>query len=90
LLEDSGTLLPVEIKTTLTVTDVREHAERMKKLRDYADEQGDKRRFVGAVGGAIIPEGVKEFAHGSGFYVIEQSGDTVKIDVPKGFVPKEW
>ena len=23
-------------------------------------------------------------------YVIEQSGDTMKIDVPDGFVPKNW
>jgi len=26
----------------------------------------------------------------SGLYVIEQSGDTMKIDVPEGFVPREW
>jgi hypothetical protein len=45
---------------------------------------------VAAVAGAIIGEGVKPFALKHGFYVISQAGDTVKIDVPEGFVPKAW
>jgi hypothetical protein len=45
---------------------------------------------MGAVAGAIIPGGVKSFAAGQGFYVLEQAGDTVKIDVPEGFKPREW
>jgi hypothetical protein len=45
---------------------------------------------MGAVAGAVIPEGAKPFALKHGFYVIEQTGDTVKIDTPEGFAPKEW
>jgi hypothetical protein len=45
---------------------------------------------VGAVAGAIIPKEVKPFAIKNGFYVVEQAGDTVKIDVPEGFVPRKW
>jgi len=26
----------------------------------------------------------------AGFYPLEQSGDTMKIDLPQGFVPREW
>jgi hypothetical protein len=33
---------------------------------------------------------VKGFAVKSGFFVLEQSGDTVRISVPEGFKPKEW
>jgi hypothetical protein len=33
---------------------------------------------------------VKRYAVKSGFYIIEQSGDTVKIDTPEGFKPREW
>jgi hypothetical protein len=33
---------------------------------------------------------VKTAALKTGFYVITQTGDTVKIDVPEGFVPKSW
>ncbi|MDR2658593.1 MAG: hypothetical protein LBC27_01200 [Spirochaetaceae bacterium] len=90
LLEDGDTVLAVEVKSKLSSADVREHTARMRKLRDYADEHGDARHFIGAVAGAIIPEGVKPFAYKSGFYVIEQSGDTIKIEVPHDFVPKKW
>jgi hypothetical protein len=90
LLENGDLALAVEVKTKLTVTDVKEHIGRMGKLRQYADAHGDKRRFIGAVAGGIIPGGVKSFAVKSGFYIIEQAGDTVKIEVPEGFIPKEW
>jgi hypothetical protein len=62
----------------------------MGKLRKYADEHNDKRDLIGAAAGAIVPDGVKKFALSNGFYVIEQSGDTLKIDVPPGFVPRKW
>jgi hypothetical protein len=80
----------VEVKAKLTIPDVRDHIERMEKLRRYADEHGDRRQFIGAVAGAIIPKEVKPFAIKSGFYVVEQAGDTVKIDVPEDFVPRKW
>ena len=34
--------------------------------------------------------GAKQAVLEAGFYVIEQSGDTMRIDIPEGFVPKEW
>jgi hypothetical protein len=89
-LENGDTVMAVEVKTKLTTADVKEHTARMKKLRSYADKHGDTRSILGAVAGAVIPEGVKPFALKSGFYVIEQSGDTIKIDVPDGFVPRKW
>jgi hypothetical protein len=82
--------LAVEVKTTLTDNDIREHLVRMEKLRRYADEHQDKRKLLGAVAGAIASEEVKSFAIKSGFFVLEQSGDTVKINVPEGFKPREW
>jgi hypothetical protein len=90
LLENGDIALAVEIKANLTVSDVREHIERMGRLRRYADAHGDRRQLLGASAGAIIAEGVKPFALKNGFYVIEQSGDTVKIVVPEGFVPRKW
>jgi hypothetical protein len=90
LLENGDVVLAVEIKAKLTVSDVREHIERMEKLRRYADAHGDKRQILGATAGAIIAGGVKPFALKSGFYVLEQTGDTVKIAVPEGFVPGKW
>jgi hypothetical protein len=73
-------------------------------LRAYLDERGDTRKLLGAV--AIVKADLKSYskvwfntpelcsaeAHSleQGFYVIEQSGDTVKIEVPEGFTPKVW
>jgi hypothetical protein len=90
LLEDGDTVLAVEVKTNLTENDVQDHLRRMEKLRLYADGHGDKRKFLGAVAGGIASREVKAIAVRSGFFVLEQSGDTVRISVPKGFKPREW
>ncbi|MDR0654859.1 MAG: hypothetical protein LBG22_00960 [Treponema sp.] len=90
LLENGDAALAVEVKTTLTDADIREHLVRMEKLRSYADEHRDKRKLLGAVAGAIASEEVKTFAIKSGFFVLEQSGDTVRISVPEDFKPREW
>jgi hypothetical protein len=90
LLENGDVALAVEVKTKLTIPDVQDHISRMEKLRRCADGHGDRRKLMGAVAGAIIAEGVKPFALKNGFYVLEQTGDTVKIDIPPGFSPREW
>jgi hypothetical protein len=90
LLENGDVTLAVEVKSKLMIEDVRDHMARMEKLRRYAGEHGDSRKLLGAVAGAIIPKESKTFALKNGFYVIEQAGDTVKIDIPDGFKPKEW
>jgi hypothetical protein len=90
LLENGDAVLAVEVKTNLTNSDVRDHIERMEKLRSYADEHRDGRKLLGAVAGAIATEEVKAFAVKNGFFVLEQSGDTVRISVPDGFKPREW
>ncbi|MDR0598151.1 MAG: hypothetical protein LBG14_06565 [Treponema sp.] len=90
MLENGDAVLAGEVKTKLAIADVREHLKRMEKLRRYADEHGDKRKLLGAVAGAIASDNVKAFAIKSGFFVLEQSGDTIRISVPEGFKPREW
>jgi hypothetical protein len=90
LLENGDSVLAVEVKTLLTGNDVRDHIQRMEKLRVYADGHGDKRKLLGAVAGGIASEEVKAFAIKSGFFVLEQTGDTVRISVPEGFSPRIW
>jgi hypothetical protein len=90
MLENGEFALAIEVKTQLNVGHVDEHLERMEKLRRYADDRGDKRKFLGAVAGAIVAENVKEYALKQGFYVIRQSGDTVTIENPRSFKPREW
>ncbi|MDR3302564.1 MAG: hypothetical protein LBT01_08595 [Spirochaetaceae bacterium] len=89
-LENGDVVLAVEIKGKLLKRDVDDHLERMKVLHDYAKEHGDKRKLLGAVAGGITRKDARDYAVKSGFYVLEQSGDTLKIEMPKGFKPKTW
>ena len=89
LLENGDKAILVEVKTNLTEKNIDAHIERMNKMRQYADLHGDKRSFLGAVAGVVIPENIRELALNSGFYVIEPSGETFNITLPYG-EPKEW
>jgi hypothetical protein len=88
-LENGGCALAVEVKTQANTADIREHVERMEKLRRYFDLHNDARKLYGAVAAAIIPDNVRDFALKQGFYVIEQSGDNVAIQEPEGS-PRSW
>jgi hypothetical protein len=90
LLENGKFVMAVEVKAKPLMKDVDGHKKRMAVIRNRGDEHGDQRKFLGAIAGAIMTDTVRNYALESGFYVIEQSGDTVKIDVPKGFKPREW
>jgi hypothetical protein len=89
-LENGDCAMAVEVKAKLKTDDIKDHITRMEKLRCYANAHKDARKFYGAVAGAVIPKEVKEFSLKNGIYVVAQSGDTMTIDVPKGFKPKNW
>jgi hypothetical protein len=80
----------VEVKSKPSCDDVSDHVQRLNILRLNKDKKGDKRKIYGALAGAVMPANVKAAALKAGFYVITQTGDTVKIDVPEGFTPKAW
>ena len=90
LLESLDTVMAVEVKSKPTEEDVAKHIDRMDVLRRRADDRKDTRTYMGAIAGAIMSQGVRECIVQNGFYAIEQSGDTMKIDVPPGFVAREW
>jgi hypothetical protein len=91
LLENGDKVMAVEIKSKPDTRDIDDHIERMEKLRKYADLHGDKRKYLGAVGGVVISDSVSIYALKNGFYVIEPSGETFKIIEPKGkYHPREW
>ena len=79
----------VEVKSTLTVSDVQDHIEDMKQFKDFFP-QYKKYRVMGAVAGMIIGDGVDKFAKKQGLFVIVQSGETVTIDNDPDFVPHSW
>ena len=90
LLENDNLAIAVEVKAKPGEKDVDEHLERMEILRMKADKRKDSRKFQGAIAGAIMHQAIRSYALEKGLYVIEQSGDTVCINIPEGFKPREW
>jgi hypothetical protein len=79
----------IEVKTKLTIERIDYHINRIEKMRKYANLRGDKRVFLGAVAGIVVPDEVREYALNKGFYLIEPSGENFNITPPNG-KPKEW
>jgi hypothetical protein len=82
LLENEKSIVGVEVKTKPVDRDIEEHIKRLEFLRGRRNELGDKREIRGAIAGAIMPEHIRRAALSAGLYVIEQSGDTVRIEAP--------
>jgi hypothetical protein len=89
MLENGEQAVAVEVKTTLRQPDIDEHISRMEKIRKHADEHGDKRQFMGAIAATITDEASRNYALKKGLFVIEPSGDDVKVIKPSGEV-KVW
>ena len=90
MLENGDIVIAVEVKSKPDQDDVKEHVRRMEILRQVADLRGDNRKYRGAIAGAIMSDGIRKNILNNGFYLIEQTGDTVKLTIPEGFVPREW
>jgi hypothetical protein len=90
LLENDDHSVAVEVKSKPKMTDIADFKRRLEVLRKYKDESHDIRKIRGAIAGAVFENSVKKATLKAGLYVIEQTGDTVKINVPEGFKPKEW
>jgi hypothetical protein len=82
LLENGDQAMVVEVKTTLRNEDVDDQLERMEKVRKYADLHGDRRDFFGAIAAAIASKSSRTYALKKGLFVIEPSGEDVKITKP--------
>jgi hypothetical protein len=87
LMENGETILAVEVKSKPNNKDVNEHIKRVKTLRETRSKKKDNRKIIGAIAGAIFKNNVKEAAQKAGFYVIVQTGDTMRIDMPEGWKP---
>ena len=82
-------VIAVEVKTTLKVEDVVEHVERLEKFREFFPEYAD-RKVIGAVAGMRIEEGADRYAYRRGFFVLAQSGETIKMLNDEKFQPRVW
>jgi hypothetical protein len=90
LLENGDIAIVIEVKAKPAYKDIDQHVKRMEVVRRWADRNNDRRKFYGAIAGAIMSDEVKRSILNTGFYLIEQTGDTVAINIPDSFVPREW
>ena len=90
LLENGDCIMAVEVKTKPRVKDIEHHIRRLEILREHRNKHKDKRIIKGAVAWAISDKEAKQAAHEAGFYVLVQSGDTMKMETPEGFEPRVW
>jgi len=90
LCENSNYSIATEVKAYPTIKVIQRHEKQLEILRAYKDKKGDKRKIRGAIAGAVFPKEIQQAAIEAGFYVIVQSGDTMKIQVPEGFVPRDF
>ena len=90
VLENGEYIIAVEVKTRPVFKDIGHHVKRLEILRENRSKKRDERIIRGAIAGAVFGAEEKEAAIAAGLYVLEQSGDTMKIDIPDGFVPQEW
>jgi len=86
MLENGTQAVAVEVKTKLRQSDIDDHLVRMEKIQKHADEQGDKRQFMGAMAAFITDENTKNYALNNGLFVIEPRGEDVKVTKPEGEV----
>jgi hypothetical protein len=92
LLANTHVCMAVEVKRELNKRkSVDEHLKRMELIRQYLPKLVDNTQLFGAMAGGIVDPDVKDYAHKSGFFVIELSSDTVRlVPQPEGFVPQQW
>jgi hypothetical protein len=91
LLENGEYLVAVEVKTKPRVQDVEHHIRRLEIVHENREKKQEKRKkILGAIAGAVFGPAEKKAFIEAGFYVLEQSGDTMKMDIPGDFVPQEW
>ena len=88
-LENGDKVMLVEVKSKPDSSDVKDHIERMEKIRRHGDLHGDKRKYLGGIAGMVVNDHIRDYILKQGFYVIEPSGETFTITPPEG-QPKEW
>jgi hypothetical protein len=92
LLVDATLCMIVEVKRELDrLENVDEHSKRMELIRRYPPELIGDKALLGAMAGGLVDPEVKDYAYGSGFFVLELAGESVRLfPPPEGFEHKTW
>ena len=79
----------VEVKSQLQVEDVRNHLTRLADFKPFFPRYANCQVY-GAVAGIVIESKADQFAIKQGLFVIEQSGETVRLANDREFKPNVW
>jgi len=90
LLLNNSHIIAIEVKAKVHIKDIEHHIKRLEILRNHWNKRSDKRIIQGAIAGAIFGSVEKQAVVEAGLYALVQSGDTMKLELPEGFVPREW
>jgi hypothetical protein len=80
----------VESKPTMTQSDIDEYETRMEILSHDPKSPFAYLKLHGARAFVKASKVEQQYARDKGFFVIELTGDTIKIDMPEGWTPKTW
>jgi rubrerythrin len=77
--------LLVEVKTKLSISDVKDHLKRLEKYRRYQTALGKKNKLLAAVAGGVVSKEVRAYVLKQGLFLLIQSGESFQIfEPPKG------
>lgn len=89
LVTNENYVLAVEVKSSLSVNNVKELMTDLQKFREFFPEY-HQNQLYGAVAGIEIEEGADKYAYRQGLFVLAQSGESVAILNGADFQPKTW
>jgi hypothetical protein len=83
--------MAIEVKTHLKKKNVEYHVKRLEQIKKYPPDQYKGKKLLGGLAGLMIDRDAKDLADELGMYVIEQSGDAVRLaERPEWFNAREW
>jgi hypothetical protein len=83
--------MAIEVKTRLKRKNVEYHVTRLEQIKEYPPDQYKGKKLLGGVAALMIDRDAKDLADELGVYVIEQSGDAVRLAPrPVWFKAREW
>jgi hypothetical protein len=92
LLTNGEYVMAVEVKRDLhRKDDVDDHVKRLELMRQFPPNQCGGKKMLGAMAGGAVQTDIRDYAHSVGFFVLELTGDTVRLaKPPEGFIPQQW
>jgi hypothetical protein len=89
LVVNQGHVLAVEVKSSLSVPDVKDFIADLERFTTFFPEYADMQLY-GAVAGIGIESGADRYAYRQGLFVMAQSGDSVTLLNDSAFIPTAW